>query len=186
MILSRPWRAACLALTLAASSVSAAEYGSSPIQFGNGSISFGTSGFNFSSSVIVFPSQPIQTETAATIEVTLPSDILFDFDKADLRPMAQQALQELAQLVREKSRGPVTIQGHTDSMGGEAYNQRLSERRAAAVKSWLESKGSLPTVRFATTGFGAKNPVAPNRKADGSDDPLGRQLNRRVTIIIRK
>jgi photosystem I P700 chlorophyll a apoprotein A2 len=80
----------------------------------------------------------------------------------------------------------VVIQGFTDALGNDAYNQRLSERRAAAVKTWFATRGGLASMSFTTTGFGARNPVAPNRNPDGSDNPDGRQLNRRVTLIIRR
>jgi len=62
----------------------------------------------------------------------------------------------------------------------------LSDRRAAAVKTWLATTGGLAKTTFSTKGFGAKQPVAPNTKPDGSDDPDGRQKNRRVEIIIAK
>ena len=175
----------CLAVLLAAVEPGAADTGS-PIRFDGGPISFVSAPLSFPGAAIAFPSSPIQTETAATIEVTLPADVLFDFDKADLRPTAQQALREVAELARQKARGPVTIQGYTDGLGGEAYNQKLSERRANAVKAWLVTREALPAARFSTAGFGPRNPVAPNRKPDGSDDPDGRQLNRRVTLILRK
>jgi outer membrane protein OmpA-like peptidoglycan-associated protein len=71
-------------------------------------------------------------------------------------------------------------------LGKDAYNQRLSERRAASVKTWLVSLEQLAAARLATSGFGARDPVAPNRKPDDSDNPEGRQLNRRVTVLIRK
>lgn len=175
----------CVAAMVAAAAAGAAETGS-PIRFGGDAIAFGSSPLGFPASAIGFPSSPLQTETAATIEVTLPADVLFDFDKADLRASAQQALREVANLARDKARGPVAIQGYTDALGGDAYNQKLSERRASAVKAWLVAREGLPAARLSTAGFGARNPVAPNRKIDGSDDPDGRQLNRRVTIILRK
>lgn len=140
----------------------------------------------FPSEALMFPSAPIQTETATTIEVTLPADILFDFDKADIRPDAQGPLHEVAELVRQKAHGPVVIHGYTDALGNDGYNQKLSERRAASVKVWLATREGLASVPFTIVGFGARNPVAPNRKPDGSDNPEGRQLNRRVTLIIRK
>ncbi|MBS0223322.1 MAG: OmpA family protein [Proteobacteria bacterium] len=149
-------------------------------------ISFGSDPVTFPTGTVSFPSGPVQTETATTIEVTLPADILFDFDKADIRSSAQSALHEVAQLLRERAHGPVTIQGYTDALGSESYNQRLSERRAIAVKTWLGSNEGLANMRFTIVGFGARNPVAPNRKPDGSDDPEGRQRNRRVTFIISK
>jgi outer membrane protein OmpA-like peptidoglycan-associated protein len=124
-------------------------------------------------------------ESATEVRIDLAADVLFDFDKADLLPKAQQTLKQAADIVREKAKGTVRIEGYTDSKGSESYNQKLSERRAAAVKSWFITKESL-RVSFITRGFGAKNPVAPNTKPDGSDDPTGRQKNRRVEIVLSK
>jgi photosystem I P700 chlorophyll a apoprotein A2 len=78
------------------------------------------------------------------------------------------------------------IQGYTDALGNDAYNQRLSERRARAVKTWFATREGLASMTFLTSGYGARNPVAPNRDPDGSDNPAGRQLNRRVMLIIPK
>jgi len=80
----------------------------------------------------------------------------------------------------------VRIEGHTDAKGSEAYNKQLSIRRAESVKSWLIEKEGLGDRSFSTEGFGAKKPVAPNVKPDGSDDPEGRQKNRRVEIVLSK
>jgi outer membrane protein OmpA-like peptidoglycan-associated protein len=171
---------ACAALIMAASVGHAASFPVDPI-------SFGSDPLRFPADAVTFPSGPVRTETATTIEVTLPADILFDFDKADIRPSAQSVLHEVAQLLRERTQhGPVTVQGYTDALGSESYNQRLSERRAVAVKTWLGANEGLAKMPFKTAGFGARNPVAPNRKPDGSDDPEGRQRNRRVTFIIPK
>jgi outer membrane protein OmpA-like peptidoglycan-associated protein len=160
-------------------SSSAYAFSSTPMTFGAGPLTLLQAPLNF-------PSEPIRTETATTIEVTLPTDVLFDFDKADIRPTAQRALREVADMIRGKAQGPVSIQGYTDAMGKDAYNQALSERRANAVKGWLVTKEGLPAARMGTAGFGPRNPVAPNQKPDGGDDPEGRQLNRRVTLIMRK
>lgn len=154
--------------------------------FRSSEIAFRSSPISFPFATIAFPSAPLQTETPTAIEVTLPADVLFDFDKAELRAEARDALRELGELIRTKARGPVTIQGYTDALGGDAYNQKLSERRANAVKTWLVAREGVAAKALSAAGFGARNPVAPNRKADGSDDPDGRQLNRRVTIVIRK
>ncbi len=159
---------------------------SSSLQFSSAAVAFGAAPLTFSQSPASFASAPIQAETATTIEVTLPADVLFDFDKSDIRSTAQKALHEVADLIRGRAQSPVTIQGYTDALGKDVYNQTLSERRANAVKAWLTAKESLSGVRFTTSGFGARNPVAPNQKPDGTDDPDGRQLNRRVTLIIRK
>jgi outer membrane protein OmpA-like peptidoglycan-associated protein len=125
-------------------------------------------------------------ETDLEILIELPADVLFDFDKDTLRPVSAQALTNAADLIRAKSKGPVRISGYTDAKGSAAYNQKLSERRAAAVKTYLVKDGGLQKVRFDVKGFGAENPVAPNTKPDGSDDPDGRQKNRRVEIVMRK
>jgi outer membrane protein OmpA-like peptidoglycan-associated protein len=169
----------CIALVMIAAVGHAASYPVDPISFGSDSLRFPTD-------AVTFPSGPVRTETATTIEVTLPADILFDFDKTDIRPSAQSVLHEVAQLLRERAHGPVTVQGYTDALGAEGYNQRLSERRAVAVKIWLGANEGLAKMQFRTAGFGARNPVAPNRKPDGSDDAEGRQRNRRVTFIIPK
>jgi outer membrane protein OmpA-like peptidoglycan-associated protein len=78
------------------------------------------------------------------------------------------------------------VEGHTDSKGVASYNARLSEQRAESVKAWLVSKGSLNAATLVTRGFGSANSVVPNTKPDGSDDPAGRQRNRRVEIVISK
>jgi outer membrane protein OmpA-like peptidoglycan-associated protein len=125
-------------------------------------------------------------ETGQEIRIELAADVLFDFDKADLRPAAQKTLHQAAGIIQDKAKGAVRIEGHTDSKGNDAYNQRLSERRAASVKTWFVDKEGLGKVQFSTQGFGAKKPVASNTKPDGSDDPDGRQKNRRVEIILKK
>ena len=125
-------------------------------------------------------------ETGEEIRIDLAADVLFDFNKASLRPAAQETLKKAADFIRQRAKGTVRIEGHTDSKGNDAYNQKLSERRAASVKTWFTDKEGLRNVQFATQGFGAKKPVAPNTKPDGSDDPEGRQKNRRVEIVIKK
>ena len=131
--------------------------------------------------------QDIQVkETKTEIRIELAADVLFDFDKADILPKAKEALKQVAEVIREKAKGVVQIEGHTDSKGSDDYNQKLSERRANAVKNWLTNREGLKNVKFATRGFGAKKPVASNTKPNGSDDPEGRQKNRRVEIVMRK
>lgn len=125
-------------------------------------------------------------ETDTEVRVDLAADVLFDFDKAELLPKAEQTLQQAADFVKQHNKGSVVrIEGHTDGKGSDAYNQKLSLRRADSVKRWFTGHG-LGDLRFSTEGFGAKKPVAPNQKPDGSDDPEGRQKNRRVEIVIRK
>jgi outer membrane protein OmpA-like peptidoglycan-associated protein len=120
------------------------------------------------------------------IVVDLPADVLFDFDKYDIRPDAATALGKLLAIVSAQAGGgPVRIEGHTDSIASDAYNQRLSEQRAGSVKSWLAERGVSP-ARIRTRGFGEARPRAPNARPDGSDEPEGRQQNRRVEVFIRK
>jgi outer membrane protein OmpA-like peptidoglycan-associated protein len=125
-------------------------------------------------------------ETPTEVRVEMAADVLFDFDKADLLPKADETLTKAAGFIRDRAHGGVVrIEGHTDAKGNDAYNQKLSERRATSVKRWFDAH-ELSSVKFSTTGFGAKKPIAPNTKPDGSDDPEGRQKNRRVEIVITK
>jgi len=125
-------------------------------------------------------------ETDIEVRIDMAADVLFDFNKADILPKAQEALKRAADVIRQKAKGTVRIEGHTDSIGSNSQNQRLSERRAESVKSWFIREEGLSNVSFTTQGFGASKPVAPNKKPDGSDDPEGRQKNRRVEIVITK
>ena len=126
-------------------------------------------------------------ETPTELHVDLAADVLFEFDKADLLPQAEETLGKAAAFVQERNaKGTVVrIEGHTDAKGSDSYNQTLSLRRADSVKRWFDAHG-LSSMTFKTEGFGAKKPVAPNRKPNGSDDPAGRQKNRRVEIVISK
>jgi outer membrane protein OmpA-like peptidoglycan-associated protein len=125
-------------------------------------------------------------ENAHEIRIELEADVLFDFDQADIRPSAAQALHQAAKLIRTHRTSPVRVEGYTDSKGNADYNQRLSERRANAVRIWLAQREHLTSVGFVTAGYGASRPVAPNSNPDGSDDPAGRQRNRRVELVLLK
>jgi outer membrane protein OmpA-like peptidoglycan-associated protein len=124
-------------------------------------------------------------ETDLELKINLSGDILFDFDKANLRPAAEPTLTEVVARIQKYPRAKVLIEGHTDSKGNQPYNLKLSERRAASVKTWLAGKGIAET-NVKTRGWGAAKPVAPNSKSDGADDADGRQKNRRVEITIKK
>ncbi len=115
--------------------------------------------------------------------IQLSADVLFDFDKATIKPAAADALKKVALIIKKKAQGPVTIVGHTDSKGTETYNQELSLRRAEATKAWLLDKGGARAT-YQVEGKGESQPVADNAKPDGSDNPEGRAKNRRVDIII--
>jgi outer membrane protein OmpA-like peptidoglycan-associated protein len=125
-------------------------------------------------------------QSPTEVRIELASDVLFDFDSAAILPKARPELARVAKFIRGNAKGQVRILGYTDGKGSATYNQRLSEQRALSVKRWFVDKDGLSNVAFVTQGFGARNPVAPNTKADGSDNPPGRQKNRRVEIVVRK
>ena len=110
-------------------------------------------------------------------KVTLAADVLFDFDKSVLKPEGKGKLDDLANKVKAINLEVVIAIGHADSVGSDAYNQRLSVRRAESVKAYLVSKGVEPN-RIYTEGKGEKQPVASNKTKDG------RQKNRRVEIEV--
>ena len=124
-------------------------------------------------------------ETATELRLELAADVLFDFDQAIVLPKAEETLTEAAAFIADRATGSVRIEGHTDSKGDNAYNQRLSERRAESVRQWFIRHG-VSHVKFSARGYGETRPVAPNTKPDGADDPEGRQKNRRVEIVIPK
>lgn len=114
--------------------------------------------------------------------ITLQDGVLFDFGKYDLRPEAKATLTKLATVLNQAKVPAAQINGHTDSIGDDAFNQDLSEKRASAVATQLKADGV--TANLETHGYGKTQPVADNTNADGSDNPAGRQANRRVEIYI--
>ena len=118
-------------------------------------------------------------ETATEVVIRLPGSILFDFDSADIRPDAARSLGEVLEVVNAYSERPVRVEGHTDSIASEAYNQGLSERRASSVVDWFVARG-VARQRLRAVGWGEGRPTATN------DTPEGRQRNRRVEVIIEK
>lgn len=125
-------------------------------------------------------------ETSLEIKIELSADILFDFDKADIKPVAADALKQVATIIIANANKRVRIGGYTDAKGADAYNLKLSRQRAQSVMDWLTKKEGLTSTKFDIKGYGAKDPVAPNTNLDGSDNPEGRQKNRRVELIIAK
>ncbi|SDI51654.1 Outer membrane protein OmpA [Mesorhizobium muleiense] len=117
------------------------------------------------------------------LRVAMPGDVLFAFDRSDIRPEAEPTLTALAQMIAASQPAAIVVEGHTDAKGRDAYNQALSEQRAGAVIDWLVTEAGQPRALFTARGLGEKEPVAPNLKADGSDDPDGRQMNRRVEFV---
>ena len=117
--------------------------------------------------------------TGTEITIRLPGSVLFDFDSDRIRPDAERTLAEVAEVMKAYGGRPMRIEGHTDSVASDDYNQKLSERRAQSVQKWLAASGG---VKGAVTprGFGESKPVASN------DNAAGRQQNRRVEIVIEK
>jgi outer membrane protein OmpA-like peptidoglycan-associated protein len=123
------------------------------------------------------------SESPGTTEVALAADVLFAFDSARLSTPARAELAETAKLIRERAKGAVKVEGHTDSVGSQRYNLGLSQRRAQAVHDALASLLSDRPTKYSVRGFGASRPIAANRNPDGSDNPTGRAKNRRVSVV---
>lgn len=113
--------------------------------------------------------------------IRISAGVLFDFDKDTVRPEAKKVLAAVAKALGTAKVPSIQVNGHTDAKGTDSYNQDLSERRAAAVVAELTADG-LATPMDAQ-GFGESQPVAPN-ELKGQDNPVGRQLNRRVEIVV--
>lgn len=125
-------------------------------------------------------------ETGKSMSMNLAGDVLFDYDKAAVKPAAEEALHKVAVVLSLFPESNVTVEGYTDSKGGKAGNLQLSRERATSVKDWLVKNGGVPPKNISAKGFGEEHPVAPNTNPDGSDNVVGRAKNRRVTIIVDK
>ena len=123
------------------------------------------------------PPAPKPAPKPVAEKVTLAADVLFDFDKSVIKPDGKNRLDDLAQKIRAINLEVVIAIGHADSIGTDAYNQKLSVRRAESVKAYLVSKGVEPN-RIYTEGKGEKQPVASNKTKEG------RAKNRRVEIEV--
>jgi OOP family OmpA-OmpF porin len=123
------------------------------------------------------PATPAPKPAPASVKqsVVIQADALFDFDKSVLRPDGKKSIDEAMAKLKGVDVEMVIATGHTDSIGTDAYNQKLSERRAMAVKDYLVSKG-MAAAKVTTIGKGETQPVATNKTAEG------RQKNRRVDI----
>lgn len=147
-------------------------------------------------SVTIFSTKPKEATTESLEEglkaeqdagqtvVQLEDRFLFDFGSATLRPTATASLNTVAAILATKE-SEVEVIGHTDSLGGDAVNQPLSEKRAQAVTDFLVKAG-VAKARITSSGKGSTDPLAENKHPDGRDNPAGRQLNRRVEIRYEK
>jgi outer membrane protein OmpA-like peptidoglycan-associated protein len=115
-------------------------------------------------------------ETARGVIVNLP-DVLFDFNKSTLKPHAREVLSKVCGILLVVQGYDLSVEGHTDAIGSDSYNQELSEKRAQSVENFLENCG-LSGTEITAKGFGESQPVASN------DTASGRQQNRRVEVVI--
>ncbi len=112
------------------------------------------------------------------LNVVVRNEILFDFNSSALRPASRSALAEMADIFERYADTTIAVEGHTDSIGSDSYNYRLSQRRSDSVAGYLETLG-VSWDRLDTLALGESQPVASNGTADG------RQLNRRVELKVR-
>jgi len=117
------------------------------------------------------------TRDGDNLLLNIPSGITFAYDSANVQPQFQRTLDQVASTLSQYNQTYIDVYGHTDSTGSDAYNQRLSEQRAASVASYLESRG-VQSARIGTRGYGETQPIASN------DTDEGRAANRRVEIKI--
>ena len=118
------------------------------------------------------------TREGDKLYVALPSGILFDVDKTEIKPAARESIAQAAEVLVKYPDTYITVEGHTDSTGATEYNQKLSEWRADAVRDMLMRDG-VPASRVSIKGYGESDPIADN------STPEGRQSNRRVQLEIR-
>jgi OmpA-OmpF porin, OOP family len=129
------------------------------------------------------PPKPVTPPPAVVNEkVTFAADAFFDFNKSTLKPEAKEKLDDMVGKLKGINLEVIIAVGHTDSIGSDAYNQKLSVQRAESVKGYLVSKGIEPN-RIYTEGKGKKQPIAPNT-INGKDNPDGRAKNRRVGLEV--
>ena len=119
----------------------------------------------------------VQKLSDQVVLVTMTNQTAFETDSAEIKPGFRSTMDKLADVVVRYNKTTLTVVGHTDNVGSNTYNQRLSERRALSVAQYLEAR-RVNGMRLATAGKGEVQPVASN------DTPSGRQLNRRVEIYV--
>jgi OOP family OmpA-OmpF porin len=130
------------------------------------------------------PEAPKPPPAPVAQKVTLAADVLFDFDKSVIKPDGKSRLDDLAQKVRAISLEVVIAIGHADSIGTDAYNQKLSERRADAVRDYLVSKG-VDKAKIETIGMGEKQPVVQCDQKNPKELIACLQPNRRVEVEVK-
>jgi outer membrane protein OmpA-like peptidoglycan-associated protein len=127
------------------------------------------------------PNTPIELKVdkdGCPMKVTINLNVLFDFDKSDVKPMYHNEIKRAADYMIAYPWEKATLEGHTDSKGTDEYNQNLSQRRVDAIKNYLVEKFGVSADRLKTVGYGESKPIATN------DTDEGRQLNRRVQAVM--
>jgi outer membrane protein OmpA-like peptidoglycan-associated protein len=108
-------------------------------------------------------------------------NIFFDYNQASLKPTSKKELNKLYYFLKDNSGVSIVVEGHTDSKGDNGYNMRLSQTRAESVLRYLTNMG-ISKSRLRAVGYGEQRPIAINENPDGTDNPSGRALNRRIEI----
>ncbi len=137
-----------------------------------------TEGSNYSEIQDVIHLQPLVVGSKIILK-----NLFFDFDKSSLRPASNVELIKLIAILTKYPNMVVEISAHTDSQGTDAYNLVLSDQRAKSVVDFLKNKG-IPSAQLVSKGYGETQPAVSNTNSDGSDNPVNRQLNRRVELKI--
>ena len=132
-----------------------------------------------------YPDLCLQPEPPKVNETFVVENVYYDFDKANLKPESFPALDEIVRMLNTYPAMEIELSAHTDSKGTTKYNQKLSEARATSVVAYLVSKGIDPS-RLKAKGYGETMPIAPNKNDDGSDNPEGREKNRRTEFKVLK
>ncbi len=123
---------------------------------------------------------PIIIDKAIVLE-----NIYYDFAKWDIRPDAAQELDKLVNILKDNPEISIELSSHTDSVDTESYNMRLSQRRAESAVAYIVAAGIDPS-RITAKGYGESRPIAPNTNPDGTDNPEGRQKNRRTEFKVTR
>lgn len=178
---------AAFTLALPLSGAAAAETQGDPDQVGDSSLGDSITSLNPSDFITGITPEDfideleVEESDGSTTTVTISADVLFEFDEATLSENARETLADQAEQL-DGLNGTVEVVGHSDGIGDDDYNQRLSEDRAAAVKAALEEELGADAPEIEASARGATEPVAEETGSDGEDDPGGRARNRRVEI----
>jgi outer membrane protein OmpA-like peptidoglycan-associated protein len=150
--------------------------------YSNGSLPFYTPQ-DEESELLINPAICLVKDVPAVEEVVVMDNVYYDFDKAILKTASHASLDKLVEMLNAHPDMVIELSAHTDNKGNETYNQRLSEARAQACVNYLISKG-IDKNRLQARGYGSTQPIAPNTNDDGSDNPEGRQQNRRTEFKV--